>query len=159
MGARFPWVLFVASLFTAASVASVPGRAGAEEVKIDVSAKSTAGKTAKIKVCKVIPYTSQDSLGTKPFNYTINGQAFGPILPGECTYYTRDIPILSAPGVPTVVTVDEVEAPSTTFKVESITVQGLRGMPLNIDLMNGTISFNPGPGVNVVTYTNRALDP
>jgi len=50
MGARFPWVLFVASLFTAASVASVPGRAGAEEVKIDVSAKSTAGKTAKIKV-------------------------------------------------------------------------------------------------------------
>jgi hypothetical protein len=115
-------------------------------------------KRAKVKVCKVIPITSQDSLGMKPFNYTINGQAFGPIYPGECTYYTRDIPILSAPGVPTVVTVDEVEAPSLTFKVDSITVQGARwvGMP---DLTNGTIQFNPGPGVNVVTYTNRALDP
>ena len=50
MGARYPWVLLVASLFTAASVASVPGRAGAEQVQIDVSAKSTAGETSKIQV-------------------------------------------------------------------------------------------------------------
>ena len=50
MGARHPWVLLVASLFSAASVASVPGRGGAQPVQIDVSAKSTAGETAKIKV-------------------------------------------------------------------------------------------------------------
>lgn len=50
MSARYPWGVLVASLFTAASVASVPGRAGAEQVKIEVSAKSTAGETAKIKV-------------------------------------------------------------------------------------------------------------
>ena len=117
-------------------------------------------KRAKIKVCKVIPYTSQDSLGGKDFNYTINGYPFGPIKPGECTFYTREIPILTAPGVATVVTVDEVEAPSTTFTVTSITVTGMRGgMPLIYDLANGTIAFNPGPGVNVVTYTNKAVDP
>ena len=31
-------------------------------------------KLARIKICKVIPYTSQDSLGSKPFSYTINGK-------------------------------------------------------------------------------------
>jgi hypothetical protein len=122
-------------------------------------------KLAKVKVCKVIPITSQDSLGGKPFNYTVGETgkipvAVGPILPGECTFYLRDIPVLTAPGVMNVVTVDETEAPSTTFDVTSITVAGSRGnMPLVLDLTNGTISFNPGPGVNVVTYTNTAKDP
>lgn len=50
MGASYPWVLLIASLFTAASVASLPGRAHAEQAKIDVSAKKTAGESAKIKV-------------------------------------------------------------------------------------------------------------
>jgi hypothetical protein len=115
-------------------------------------------KLARVKVCKVIPYTSQDSLGGKPFTYTINGRTVGPILPGECTFYTRDVPIIAAPGVPTSITVDEVEAPSPLFDVTSIVVSGARlvGPP---DLANGTITFNPGPGINVVTYTNKSKDP
>ena len=50
MGASYPWVLLIASLFTAASVASLPGRAHAEQAKIDVSAKSAQRESAKIKV-------------------------------------------------------------------------------------------------------------
>ncbi len=116
-------------------------------------------KLAKIKICKVIPITSQDSLGNKPFTYTINGSPFGSaILPGECTFYTRDVPILTAPNTPTTVTVDEVEAPSTLFDVTSIVVTGSRGYTVT-NLANGTVSVTLGPGINVVTYTNRAKDP
>jgi hypothetical protein len=117
-------------------------------------------KLARVKICKVIPYTSQDSLGMKDFTYLINGQGpVGPIKPGECTFYTRDFPIITAPNTPTVVTVDEVEAPSTAFEVTSIVVTGARGIVGVPNLTTGTIQFNPGPGINVVTYTNRALDP
>ncbi len=120
-------------------------------------------KLAKVKVCKVIPIGSTDALGMKPFNYTVQelgkiAVPVGPILPGECTFYLTDIPILVAPGIPNVVTVDEVEAPSTTFDVTSITVTGARAVGLP-DLGNGTIKFAPGPGVNVVTYLNTAKDP
>ena len=73
-------------------------------------------KLARIKVCKVIPITSQDSLGGKDFTYLIRGLLVGPIKPGECTFYTHDIPILTAPGVPITLTVDEVEAPSALIR-------------------------------------------
>ena len=58
-------------------------------------------KRAKIKVCKVIPPTSQDSLGRQAVQLRHQRpRRVGPILPGECTFYTRDIPILVAPGHP-----------------------------------------------------------
>ena len=118
-------------------------------------------KLARLKICKQIPITSQDSLGGKDFFFdvTVNGRAgrVGPIKPGECTFYTTDFPIITAPGTPTKVTVTEVGV-GTTFKVDSIVVNGARLVLLN-DKNTGTISFNPGPGINVVTYNNRAVDP
>jgi len=115
-------------------------------------------KLAKIKICKVIPITSQDSLGGKDFTYMIRGLLVGPIKPGECTFYTQDIPILQAPGVPTTVSIDEVEAPSPLFDVVSIVVTGSRGYTVT-SLANGTVSVTLGPGINVVTYTNKSKDP
>jgi len=119
-------------------------------------------KLAKLKVCKVIPITSSDSLGMKDFTYTVtvNGRTvqLGPIKPGECTFYVGDFPILTAPGTPSVVTVVENGLPSMFFFVDSISVTGARNVITN-DKTTGTISFNPGPGVNVVTYTNKAQDP
>jgi hypothetical protein len=117
-------------------------------------------KLARIKICKVIPTTSQDSLGMKDFTYMIRGLLVGPIKPGECTFYTQDIPILTAPGSPVSLTVHENGTPSATWDVTSITVTGNRTPPAPVvDLGNGNITFTLGPGINVVTYTNRAKDP
>ncbi len=120
-------------------------------------------KLAKIKICKQIPYTSKDALGNKPFSYQINGKDFdGYIYPGECTFYTRDIPILNpVTGLPQVVTIHEKEVTGTQlFDVTSITVTGNRTPPWPLlNLGNGDITFVLGPGINVVTYTNTAKDP
>jgi hypothetical protein len=119
-------------------------------------------KLARLKICKQIPITSQDSLGGKDFFFDVmvNGRGpvrVGPIKPGECTFYTGDFPIISAPATPVKVTVTEVGV-GTTFSVDSISVTGARNILTN-DKTTGTIAFNPGPGINVVTYNNRALDP
>jgi hypothetical protein len=118
-------------------------------------------KLARLKICKQIPITSQDSLGGKDFFFDVmvNSRAgrVGPIKPGECTFYTSDFPIITAPGTPTKVTVTEVGV-GTTFKVDSIVVNGARVI-LSNNPTTGQVVFNPGPGVNVVTYNNRALDP
>ena len=120
-------------------------------------------KLGQVKVCKVIPLTSQDSLGGKTFTYTvtIDGHVFhlGPIFPGECTNFTYPVPILLGPTSPTPVTVVEDGAStSTTYSVTDITLTGGRP-PVSKDLPSGTIRFNLGPGLNVVTYTNKAKDP
>ncbi len=120
-------------------------------------------KLGQVKVCKLIPITSQDTLGGKPFTYTvtIGSRAIhlGPIYPGECTSFTDAYPILTAPGVPVHVTVVEDGATmSLVYTVTSITVSGGRNVnPPNLG--TGTIDFDLGPGLNVVTYTNKALDP
>ncbi len=120
-------------------------------------------RLGQVKVCKLIPYTSTDSLGGKPFTYTvkIDGRTFhlGPIYPGECTSFTDPFPILTSPGVKTPVTVTEDGATGNpNYTVTGITVTGGRdvGTP---DLTNGIINFNLGPGLDVVTYTNKAKDP
>jgi hypothetical protein len=117
------------------------------------------------KICKVIPSTSSDSLGTKPFSYDVYlGSAttgphvtLGPIYPGECTFYTPDIPILTSTGAPQVFTVHEQGTPSPTWDVTSITLTG--GTVITTDKGNGNITFSPGAGINVITYTNKAKDP
>ena len=120
-------------------------------------------KLGQVKVCKVIPITSQDSLGGKDFTYTVtvDGHVFhlGPIKPGECTNFTYPVPILLGPGVPTpVAVVEDGASTSTTYVVTDITVTG--GRPtVGKDLPSGTIKFALGPGLNVVTYTNKATDP
>jgi hypothetical protein len=122
-------------------------------------------KLAKIKVCKVIPVTSQDSLGGKPFNYTVTIQPsgevvnLGPIFPGECVLVPHDVPVLFRPLTPAMISIAEAGVfNSTTFVVDSITCTGCRSVS-NVVLQVGEIDFIPGPGVNVVTYTNKAIDP
>jgi hypothetical protein len=115
-------------------------------------------KLAKIKVCKVIPIGSTDALGMKDFTFDVNGETLGPIKPGECTFTTRSIPILSAPESPTGVVVTELNQNPAVFGVTNITVSGARAVG-GADLGHGIIKFNPGPGVNVVTYENTARDP
>src|SRR4051794_24367631 len=98
-------------------------------------------KLGQIKICKVIPMTSQDSLGTKPFSYDVYVQTpgtplgytvtrVGPILPGECTFYgpAGGIPILNPNGTKRAIGVHEVGTPSATWDVTSITVTGSRGL-------------------------------
>ncbi len=120
-------------------------------------------RLGQVKVCKLIPYTSTDSLGGKPFTYTvkIDGRTFhlGPIYPGECTSFTDAYPVLTAPSVPTQVTVTEDGATGNPgYTVTGITVTGGRDVGLP-DLGNGIIGFDLGPGLDVVTYTNKARDP
>ena len=125
-------------------------------------------KRFSLKVCKTIPLTSQDSLGGKPFSYGVfvgnsaNGMpatTLGPIYPGECTMWIGDFPILTSTGQPVVLTVHENGTPSPTWDVTSITLTGGTIVPPGVDLTNGNITFSPGPGINVVTYNNKAKDP
>ena len=126
-------------------------------------------KRARLKICKLVPMTSYDSLYPKTWQFNVSIQGDGsygptdPIHPGECTYVSRDFPIIDSAGNPTKVSVTEL-APAplvlgVDYKVDSITVQFARYVfppnPNHPDL----VEFNPGPGVNVVTYTNKSIDP
>jgi hypothetical protein len=147
-------------------------------------------KLGTIKVCKVIPIGSTDALGNKPFTYTVYFRdpatgliataTLGPIYPGECTFFTRPLPILQGNGKPTAIgLIEDGATGNPNYNVTSITLQGTRGLcnsPLdpNADpticnqlalhgsnpyLPDGAVNFYLGPGINVVTYTNTAKDP
>jgi hypothetical protein len=140
-------------------------------------------RLGQVKVCKVIPVTSQDSLGTKPFDYTVYVQQPGmpgyytyqteSILPGECTNFGPYIPVLNPDGTKRAIGVHENQVPSATFTVTAIGLVGTRGLcttsnaPGNPvcpyatgqNLANGDVDFFLGPGNNIVTYTNRSNDP
>jgi hypothetical protein len=119
-------------------------------------------RKGRIKICKQIPYTSQDSLGGKPFNFnwTVDGQrGTVTLVPGECSYVLGESNIIDANGLPTPVTVVESgTGMNTNWVVGSIGVQFSRDN-VNINLMTGTVTFNLGPDTNVVTYTNKSIDP
>jgi len=115
-----------------------------------------------------------------PATGLLTSAPLGPIKPGECTFFTTPLPILMGNGKPTAIGLIENGATgSTTFVVTSITTTGTRGLcnyPLdpNADpvicnqlalhgsnpyLPDGAINFYLGPGLNVITYTNMAVDP
>lgn len=142
-------------------------------------------KLGQVKVCKVIPSTSQDSLGGKLFDYDLyfgdgNGGftkiTVGPIQPGECTAYSPFFPVLYPNGKNRAVGV--VERPDSgvvNYTVTSIVLtSGTRGLcspgdpnadPVicnqvpNPNLALGIVDFYLGPNNNIITYTNKALDP
>jgi hypothetical protein len=148
-------------------------------------------KRGMVKICKQIPITSQDALGGKEFSYDLYyrdpwgnvalQETLGPILPGECTSFSRSLPVLQPNGKYTAIGV--VERPTngtTSYTVQSITLQGTRGLcpnpalgltdpnrdpvicnqfPNNPNLALGIVNFYLAPGPNVVTYTNKAVDP
>jgi hypothetical protein len=118
-------------------------------------------KLARLKVCKQIPITSQDALGGKDFSYVVYDQrgnvvtTLGPIKPGECTAFTEPVPILGPDGVPVYREILETSA-VTNYEVANVTCTGC----LAFGWGSGPLSaLFLGPGLNVVTYTNRALDP
>jgi len=150
-------------------------------------------KRGMVKVCKQIPITSQDALGGKQFVYDVYyrdvfgvvalQETLGPIFPGECTSFSRSLPVLQPNGKWTAIGIVERPANGTTsYTVQSITLQGTRGLcpnslgaaDPNIDvaicnqyalpggnpnLGTGSVNFYLAPGPNVVTYTNKAVDP
>ncbi len=123
-------------------------------------------KLGMVKVCKVIPMTSQDSLGMKDWTFEVDysdgpHETIGPIKAGECTAFGRPHPILDFQGDPIDVTISENvptgQALNVTYTVDSITCTGCR--PPVVFPFQEVIHFNLGPGTNVVTYTNRSKDP
>ncbi len=97
-------------------------------------------KQGQIKVCKAITPGSADSLGNKPFNFTVYvlGRSFpvGPILPGECQFVLdsfgnpRNFPILDSSGNHVAVAVLETGASDAnppglgTYYVSALSVTG-----------------------------------
>jgi hypothetical protein len=144
-------------------------------------------KLGTIKICKEVPLGSQDALNGKAFYFTIyfrdpatgavKPDPVGPIYPGECTFYTRPLPVLQGNGKPTAIGVTETLG--TAYDVTSITLQATRGLcnypadsngdpaicnlqaafGSNPYLPLGAVNFYLAPGVNIVTYTNTARDP
>jgi hypothetical protein len=122
-------------------------------------------RKGRIKICKQIPMTSQDSLGDKTFyfDWTVDGfSSRDPVAlkPGECSYILGDANIIDKNGEPTKATVKEKDV-NTTFTIDSINVQFSRGY-ITLQENDGDpdkTTFNLGPETNVVTYTNRSKDP
>jgi hypothetical protein len=128
-------------------------------------------RKGRIKICKQIPDTSSDSLGGKDFNFKweIDHKSGTVTLkPGECTYVIGDFNIIDSSANPVQVKVTETtQGLNTTFVVSDINVQFGRpllatqplGPGIYTDLKSGVASWNLGPDTNVVTYTNKSIDP
>jgi hypothetical protein len=123
-------------------------------------------RKGRIKICKQIPYTSQDSLGGKTFTFHWKVDGGGrnkegdvSLMPGECTYVIGDFNLIDSSANPVPVYVTETTPGlNSTFVVSDINVQFGRPDILT-NLQNGTAQWNLGPDTNVVTYTNKSIDP
>ena len=139
-------------------------------------------KTGQVKVCKVIPITSEGALGTKLFDYDVyvgNGTGgftmftLGPIYPGECTNFSASFPVLYPNGrMRAVGIVERPDSGVVNYDVTSIVLTtGTRGLCSpgdpradliicnqvpNPNLALGIVDFFLGPNDNVITYTNTA---
>ena len=116
-------------------------------------------KLGMVKVCKVIPMTSQDSLGMQGLDVRgglqrrparddrpDQGRASAPRL-------GRPHPILDFEGTHDVTISENVptgQARNVTYTIDSITCTGCR--PTVVFPFQEVIHFNLGPGTNVVTY-------
>ena len=100
---------------------------------------------------RTIPSTSQDALGGKLFDFTVDISGFTlqtvSLRPGECSGTYGPFPI---PANDFSVFVNE--TPGAGFALDAITVSG--GV---ITSQSSTgVFIRPAPGVNVVTFRNRA---
>jgi hypothetical protein len=128
-----------------------------------------------IKVCKVIdPGSAGTPVASQSYTFTatqtVNGMtspvpgAFSVsppyptspgmvgLFPSACTSENGSVQLFNADGSPTSVTVTESAAPNTA--VSSITVNPGTPVGGSPDLAKRTITFNPAPGPDVVTFTN-----
>jgi hypothetical protein len=117
-------------------------------------------RQGRVKVCKLIPSGSQDSLGSRQFDYAVRvagvDYAVNGIRPGECSTPIGPWNLLQPNGTATVVTVQEDGAgPAASFDVTGIACSGCRA-PIQPDLAAGRITFLLGPDTDSLTFTNTA---
>jgi len=153
---------------------SVPYFASSDPVKFGETQVTFWNKQVRgsIKICKQITSDSTASLGNTTFDFTWSVQGDGSgtahLKPGTCTGNLGNFAIAQAGNngglAPVLATVTET-APTLIAHVNSVTLTGGQalsgfGTGSGTNGLNGTIpyavTFNPGPGVNVVTYTNQA---
>jgi len=124
-----------------------------------------------IKICKLIDPGSVTAIGDKSFTFDVDinsvaaGQEYvvSPPYPGpsSCTGLLFNTPVINPDGTPVRITVRE---NGTVFPsvVSAITVDNVAPVPPgdpglpNVNLPGRSITFNPGPGVDVVTFTNAS---
>jgi hypothetical protein len=111
-------------------------------------------KQALLKVCKTILPTSKDALGNKQFEFTVDISGFTlqivKLRPGECTLPYGPFPI---PDNDFSVFVSE--TPGAGYVVDAITLTG----GVITQRTSGAVFIRPAPGINVVTFRNKAGDP
>jgi hypothetical protein len=122
-------------------------------------------KLGSIKVCKQVPSTSIDALGSTSFSYTltVGGVQQAPVTgvtPGTCSFPLGPFPVLQPNGTPTAVTVLEDGTTSTgPWTISDVTCSGCRQPAAKIfDVTTPTLllgfGFNLGQDVNALTFTN-----
>jgi len=127
------------------------------ETQVTFWNKETRGS---IKICKQVTSDSTASIGNTTFNFawSVSGDGSGitTLKPGTCTGNLGNFAIATNSGttlVPAVATVTEQLNPAS--HVSNVTLTG--GGPISgFSPPSNTVTFNPGPGVNVVTYYNTA---
>jgi len=126
---------------------------------------------ASVKICKQVTSDSMASLGNQTFTFSWSASTDGgdtgvTLKPGTCTGNLGNFPIAGTGLTSAVVTVTETAGPGS--HVDQVTLTG--GAPVIVAPatksgfggpgLNGTIpykvTFNPGPGTNVVTYYDQA---
>jgi hypothetical protein len=120
---------------------------------------------ASAKICKIIDPHSFATLNGLPFTFTASYTVDTGSGPVTTTYgpfqinapYTDcppfgDFILANKDGSPTTVTVTEVGG--TAYETSSITVSPGAPVSGSPDLLNGSITFNPGAGLNGVIFTN-----
>jgi hypothetical protein len=121
--------------------------------------------TVQLKVCKLIAVGSEAALGGKDFSFSVTYNNSPPFTvsvqhpypgPNTCTTLLLNQPVINPDGTKAVVTVKEVQGAG--FLVSAITVSNaFTGTNPAIVLgPGGYVTFNPGAGVDVVTFTNAA---
>ncbi len=122
-------------------------------------------KLGLVKVCKQVPATSMDALGTTEFSYTVTvgGVLQAPITgitAGSCSLPVGPFPLLQPDASATAVSVLEDGAAATApWTISDVTCSGCRQPAAKVyDVTNTTLllgfGFNLGPDVNALMFTN-----
>jgi hypothetical protein len=122
-------------------------------------------KQGTIKVCKAVPTSSLDALGSKSFDFTVlvdgvaKPGATG-LTAGTCSFPIGPFPILRADGTATIVKVTEDGTSATgTWVLGGVTCTGCRSPSSNVTDVDGTLlglTFALGTDVNGLIFTNTA---
>jgi hypothetical protein len=122
-------------------------------------------KLGSVKVCKAVPTSSLDALGSKSFDFTVlvdgvaKPGATG-LTAGTCSLPIGPFPILRADGTPTIVKVTEDGTSATaSWVLGGVGCIGCRSPSSNVTAPDGTLlgmTFALGTDINALTFTNTA---